>query len=193
MADVVDIYESCFGHIYSEERQFLQPPSSPESHILHEHGFPHRPLSLSLFLVIPFSVYSIPSFYLGSGLGSFGQFEAALQPHVNHIFMDSPIFLQPCTNLTVASNVKTAKYCAFLACITAGRCFWRSCTVSIEEILHQRTSCGSLIDTRNPQKGGNEANKQGKYVLYSPPSWPTMFAGEARIRLLICLVAYWRA
>ena len=168
MADTVNAVDRCCTNVERAARQLLQPRPRPGGLVFLAGGLPLRPLSHFLsarFLrrffranVLRLSLSSscflprfLPSFFRRVGCGTpttprllhrrhFCLLACALRAFLLSSLRVPRFPRRRCPNFATAGTVAAGNDFSLLGCITASRCHWQACTVSIDEFSHQSMS-----------------------------------------------------
>ena len=156
MPDTVSVVDRCCRNVERAARQLLQPRSRPGGLVFLTGGLPLRPLAPSLFLRLSLSSSCclprfLPSFFRRVGCGTpttprllhrrhFCLLACALRAFLLSSLRVPRFPRRRCPNFATAGTFAAGNDFSLLGCITASRCYWQACTVSIDEFSHQSMS-----------------------------------------------------
>ena len=158
MADTVDAVDRCCANAERTERELFQPNLALAALCFSRAVFPSFPRRLFRVNTLRFLLSSrcflprlLPSFFRSVGYGTpttpqnlhrrhFCLLACPLQAFLLFSLRVPRFSRRRCSNFATAGTVAAGKDFALLGGITASRCCWQACTVSIDEFLHQSLS-----------------------------------------------------
>ena len=139
MADAVKLVDRCCAKAERAERELLQSRPRPGSLVIFAGGLPLRSLPPSLFpskCPPPFTQFQVFSTFL---------LTYALRAFLLSSLRVPRFPRRRCPNFATAGTVAAGNDFALLGCITASRCCWQVCTVSIEKHSIARTPSTAAV------------------------------------------------
>ena len=155
MAATVDAVDRCCANVERTERELFQPGPRPDGLVFLAAGLPLRPLPPSLFTskypplftqfrVLPTQVlaFVLPTCWVRhSHHASASSSSTLLLTRVYPPSIPPPLAAGPTfSDFATVGTVAAGNDFALLGSITASRCCWQACTVSIDEFSHQSMS-----------------------------------------------------
>ena len=157
MTDTVDAVDRCCVNVECTERELLQPRPRPGGLVFLAGGLPLRLLPRRFFLANALCLSLSSWCFLPRFLLSFSRRVGCGNPtaprilHRRHFCLRAcalrafhlsslrvPLFpRRRCPNFATAGTVAAGNDFTLLGFITASRCCWQACTVSIDEFSHQ--------------------------------------------------------
>ena len=164
VADTVDAIDRCCANVERAERKLLQSRPRPGGLVFLADGLPLRPLPSSPFpskyppLFIQFQVFSaqvlafvLPTCWVRHSRHASTSPSSTLlptrvcPPSIPPLLASGPTFSAAAmSQLYCRRHGCRGKRFRFVGCITASRCCWQACTVSIDDILHQSMSSRNI-------------------------------------------------
>ena len=158
--DTVNAVDRYCANVERAERELLQPRPRPGGLVFLAGGLPLRPLPPSLFsskCPPPFTQFQafstqvlafvLPTCWVwhsdhaSTSPSSTRLLTRVCPPSIPPPLASGPTFsAAACPNFATAGTIAAGNVFDLLGCITAGRCCWQACTVSIDEFAHQSMS-----------------------------------------------------